>query len=200
MPLTADRVKETTVSTGVGDLALAGATTGFRSFEAAFGVGPTFWYAVVSAGGTEWEVGVGALSNTATLVRSSVLASSNAGAAVAFSAGSKDVFATIPGSALNEVVASIGAVYATLALTATAAGKRQALGATTSVRFTSTGANWVYVRFTSASAPIGVNTTDTLVDCNASPPVRLVVPSGSPFIEYLRPAAPDVNFTLGLMR
>jgi hypothetical protein len=200
VPLTADRVKESSASTGLGPLTLGGAATGFRSFESAFGLGVEFWYAVSSAGGAEWEVGIGSLSATATLVRGSVLASSSGGAAVAFSAGPKDVFATIPASALNSLAAAGTTLYASLALTATAAGKRQALGATTEVRFTAASAGAVRVRFTDASAAIGVGPADTLVDCAAATPVRLAVPSGQPFLEFVRGGAADVNFSLGLMR
>lgn len=96
-----DRVRETTTTTGTGNLTLAGAATGYVSFSAAFGVG-SFVYAVSSAGGAEWEVGVGSLSGGA-LVRSTVLASSNSNALVSFSAGTKDVFSTIPAAELNKL-------------------------------------------------------------------------------------------------
>lgn len=200
MPLTADRVKETTVATGTGSLVLAGAATGFRSFNAAFGLGPTFWYAVSSPGGSEWEVGIGLLTDSTTLVRQSVIGSSNAGAAVDFPAGAKDVFATFPGNALNDLVSAATTVYASLALTAASVGKRQALGASTEIRFTAAGAGSVYLRFTDASAAIGVSNLDMVVDCNAAPAVRLVVPGGLPFVEFMRLGASDVNFSLGLMR
>jgi hypothetical protein len=93
----ADRVKETTTTTGTGDITLAGAVSQFQSFNTAFGVGPLFYYAIVGQTGTEWEVGEGRLSGTTTLVRKTVYASSNAGALVNFSAGTQDVFCTIPG-------------------------------------------------------------------------------------------------------
>lgn len=95
----ADRVQETTTGTGTGTLTLAGAATGMRSFNSAFGVGPMFAYAI--AGGAEWEVGLGYLSASTTLVRSIVLSSSNADALVNFSAGSKDVFNTAPAMTLG---------------------------------------------------------------------------------------------------
>ena len=91
----ADRVKDTTTTTGTGDITLAGSPpTGFQSFSAAYATNVTFFYCI--AGGAEWEVGRGYLSAGTTLVREVVLASSNAGAAVSFSAGTKDVFVTIP--------------------------------------------------------------------------------------------------------
>lgn len=90
-----DRVKDTSTTTGTGNVTLSGtAPTGFRNFNDAFGVGPSFYYAIV--GGAEWEIGVGHLSGATTLVRDQVLRSSNAHAAVNFSAGTKDVFCTLP--------------------------------------------------------------------------------------------------------
>ena len=91
-----DRVKETSTTTSTGTFTLAGASTGFQSF-AAVGNGNTTYYAIVSQTLTEWEVGIGTytLSGT-TLSRTTVLASSNGGSLVNFSAGTKDVFVTYP--------------------------------------------------------------------------------------------------------
>lgn len=96
MSKTADRVKETTTTTGTGTLNLAGAVSGFRTFVAGIGDGKVCYYAI--DGGTEWEVGIGTVTDAATdtLSRTTVLASSNAGALVNFSAGTKTVFVTIP--------------------------------------------------------------------------------------------------------
>lgn len=91
----ADRVKEATTTTGTGAITLAGAATGFRTFNAAIGVGPDTYYCIVGATG-EWEIGEGYLSNSTTLVRETVSSSSNANALVNFSAGTKDVFVTFP--------------------------------------------------------------------------------------------------------
>ena len=88
----ADRVKETTATTGTGTLTLAGAASGFRSFSSAFAAGGRVRYAITGA--TEWETGTGTLLTATTLSRDTVSASSNAGALVNFSAGSKDVFCT----------------------------------------------------------------------------------------------------------
>ena len=91
----ADRVKDTTTTTGTGDITLSGtAPTGYQTFNAGLGTGVYFHYCI--AGGAEWEVGVGYLSAATTLVRQTVLASSNSGSVVTFSAGTKDVFNTIP--------------------------------------------------------------------------------------------------------
>lgn len=100
----ADRVKDSTTTTGTGNLTLSGtAPTGYQNFNAAFGTNVRFYYAVSSSTGSEWEVGQGYLSASTTLVRETVTASSNAGAAVNFSAGTKDVYVTWPAYLANGV-------------------------------------------------------------------------------------------------
>jgi hypothetical protein len=92
----ADRVKETTTTTGTGTVTLLGAATGFQSFSVV-GNGNTTYYCIAGQTGGEWEVGVGTYTSSGTtLARTTVLASSNAGSAVNFSAGTKDVFVTYP--------------------------------------------------------------------------------------------------------
>ena len=91
-----DRVKETTTITGTGTATLLGATTGFQSF-AVVGNANTTYYCIADQGGANWEVGIGTyVSATPALSRTTVLASSNAGALVSFTAGTKDVFVTYP--------------------------------------------------------------------------------------------------------
>jgi hypothetical protein len=95
-PLLFDRVKETSITTGTGAFTLAGASIGYRTFAAVLSVGDTCPYCIAAQGGTEWEVGIGTLSASTTLARTTVLASSNGGSAVNFSAGAKNVFLTYP--------------------------------------------------------------------------------------------------------
>lgn len=91
----ADRVKESTVTTGTTDFALGGADTGFQTFSAGVGANNTTYYAI--SNNTEWEIGLGTLSaNGLTLARTTVLQSSNADAKVSFSSGTKYVFVTYP--------------------------------------------------------------------------------------------------------
>lgn len=89
MPALADRVKESTTTTGNGTLTLDGAATGFQTFSGAFGNSVSVYYVI--SGGSEWEVGIGT-TGAGTLARDTVLQSSNADAKVVFSAGTKDVF------------------------------------------------------------------------------------------------------------
>lgn len=89
MPLVADRVKETSTTTGTGTLTLAGAPTGFQTFSTAFGTGQVVYYVIDN--GAEWEIGIGT-TGTGTLSRDTVLQSTNGDALVPLSAGEKTVF------------------------------------------------------------------------------------------------------------
>ena len=92
----ADRVKETTTTTGTGTVTLLGAATGYQSF-AAIGNANTTYYTIAGQTGSEWEVGIGTYTSSGTtLSRDTVLASSNSGSLVNFSAGTKDVFCDYP--------------------------------------------------------------------------------------------------------
>lgn len=86
----ADRVQETTTTVGTGTLTLAGATTGFRTFSAALDSGSPVSYVITF--GADWETGIGIFTESNVLSRETVLTSSNAGALVNFSAGTKTVF------------------------------------------------------------------------------------------------------------
>lgn len=102
MTTVADRVRETTSTTGTGTLSLIGAVTDFRAFSAAFADGTEVYYCIELPGTGAWEVGIGTY-NTGTLSRDTVLASSNAGALVSFAAGVKNVFCTLPGATVSPV-------------------------------------------------------------------------------------------------
>ena len=95
-----DRVKETSTTTGTGTLNLSGAVSGFETFVAGVADGNTTYYAIVNRDEAEWETGLGTItdSSTDTLARTTVIASSNSDSAVTFSAGTKDVFTTLPAS------------------------------------------------------------------------------------------------------
>jgi hypothetical protein len=95
-----DRVKETTTTTGTGTVNLAGAETGFESFVAGIGNSNTTYYAIVHQSLDEFEVGLGTITDASpdTLARTTVISSSNSDSAVNFSAGTKDVFCTLPAS------------------------------------------------------------------------------------------------------
>jgi hypothetical protein len=91
-----DRVKETSTTTGTGTFTLAGAVLGFETFSTAIGNTNTTYYSIVNENG-EFEVGLGTVG-AGTLARTTIISSSNSDAAVNFSAGTKDVFCTLPAS------------------------------------------------------------------------------------------------------
>lgn len=112
-PLFFDRVQETSSTTGTGTYTLLGAILGFQSF-AAVGDANTCYYAAeaVDSDGVptgDWEVGLGTYASAgATLARTSVLASSNGGAAVNWAAGIKRVFLVDPATYLASLIVSGG--------------------------------------------------------------------------------------------
>ena len=92
-----DRVKETTTTTGTGAITLAGAVGGFETFSAGIGGSNTTYYAIKHQTANEFEVGFGTLNGGAsTLTRTYIINSSNSDAAVDFTAGTKDIFCTMP--------------------------------------------------------------------------------------------------------
>lgn len=107
----ADRVRETTTTTGTGTVTLGGAATGFQTF-AAIGNGNSTYYTIAGQGTNEWEVGIGTYTSSGTtLSRDTVLSSSNSGSLVNFSSGTKDVFVTQPAERTVYVGASDQTIY-----------------------------------------------------------------------------------------
>lgn len=115
--LVADRVKETTTTTGTGDVTLAGAVSQFRTFNAAFGTNVWFYYCIQDANGAAYEVGRGYLSGSTTLVRSVIFVSSNSNAVVSLSAGTHTVFCTLAADLFGDVNGKILATSSGLNLT-----------------------------------------------------------------------------------
>ena len=111
----ADRVQETTTTTGTGTVTLAGAVSGFQSF-AAVGNGNTTFYTIADSSGSNWEIGIGTYTSSGTtLSRDTVLSSSNSGSLVNFPAGAKNVFVTFPASSTlyalnNTTIAASGII------------------------------------------------------------------------------------------
>ena len=90
----ANRVQETTATTGTGTITLAGAVSGYQSF-AAIGNANTTYYTITS--GTAWEVGIGTYTSAGTtLSRDTVLSSSAGGTTKITLAGTSTVFADYP--------------------------------------------------------------------------------------------------------
>ena len=108
----ADRVLETSTSTGTGTIALAGAVAGFRTFASVCAVNDTCDYAIVAvdangAATGAWETGRGTYSAAGVLTRTTVQASTNANAAVNFAAGTKQVFLGENAASIVDLIALI---------------------------------------------------------------------------------------------
>ena len=98
-----DHVADTTTTTGTGDITVSGtAPTGFRTLSTVCTSTDTFWYSIRHQSAAEWEVGLGTYGAANVFARTTVLSSSNADAAVSFSAGTKDVMMVIPASILTN--------------------------------------------------------------------------------------------------
>ena len=90
----ADRVQETTTTSGTGSVTLAGAVSGFQTF-AVIGNGNTCYYTIVN--GSAWEVGIGTYSTTGpTLARTTVLSNSSGNTSPITLSGGSNVFVTYP--------------------------------------------------------------------------------------------------------
>ena len=94
--ITADRVKDTSTTTGTGNITVSGsAPFGYRTFSTVLSVADTFYYAIQGQATAEWEIGVGTYASTNQFARTTVLASSASNSAVSFSSGTKNVFITL---------------------------------------------------------------------------------------------------------
>ena len=99
----ADRVKETTTTTGTGALSLAGADPGFQGIVAGIGDGNSGYFFMTD--GVDWESFLGVITDGApdTLSRT-VIKSSNGNALVNWGAGTKDVWLSMPATHVGEVL------------------------------------------------------------------------------------------------
>jgi len=165
----ADRVKETTTTTGTGAITLAGATTNFVTFSSVLSNGDTTYYAIVDDANTDFEVGLGTYASSGnTLTRTTVLSSTNSGSAVNLSAGSKEVFITYP---------------ADKSVNRDASGNVSVSGGVTATSFTGnvTGA-----------------VTATQVDLTGQGDLRLQDASGGQYVALQAPATVGSSFTFTL--
>lgn len=107
MPTPANLVHQQSTTNGTGNLTLF-TVNGRNSFSNAFGTGATtniFDYFIMNQAAAEWERGTGHMVDSTTLVRDTVLESTNSNAAVNFSAGLKDVTNDVP--AAKQIVADL---------------------------------------------------------------------------------------------
>lgn len=107
--VTADRVLETSTTTGDGDYTLAGAVTGFRTVASvalrldtfdyfAEGVGPD------GAPSGDWEVGIGTMTANGSIARTTIHASSNNDEAVDWAPGTRRIGLGVSATHYAELV------------------------------------------------------------------------------------------------
>ena len=95
--ITNDRVKATSTTVGTISMVVSGTVSGFVTFNAGIGDTNTTYYTIVGEDvPTEWEVGIGAYTNSGTSLSRDTIINSSTGSKVDFSAGTKIVFCTLP--------------------------------------------------------------------------------------------------------
>lgn len=99
----ADRVKETSASTGPGNFVLGGAVAGFQTFAAGIGDNNQTYYTILNEVDDNWEVGNGTYVG-GVLFRDTIYASSNGNMVVDFGIGTKTVLSTIAGQFFGTVL------------------------------------------------------------------------------------------------
>ena len=93
--IVANRVQETTNTTGTGAYTLGGAVAGFQTFASVASDTDTVYYSITD--NIDFEVGFGTYSSGAdTITRTTVFSSSNSDAAVDWGVGTKNIFLTYP--------------------------------------------------------------------------------------------------------
>ena len=180
----ADRVQETTTTTGTGSVTLGGAVTGYQSF-AVIGNTNTTFYCIADQGGANWEVGIGTYSTTGpTLARTTVLASSNSGSLVSFTAGTKTVFVTYP----SEKSVNLDASGNVSALGTVASGTWNGTAIVTTYGGTGltsyTAGDLPYYASGTTLSKLGIGTNGYILQSNGSAPTWVANTSATPDQAY----------------
>ena len=117
-----DRVKENSTTSGTGNITLAGVPSGQGNvtFNSAIGTGNTTYYCIFEQGSNLFEIGLGTLSGSTTLERTTVINNSSGNTSkISFTGGTLDVFVTMPAAKTVYLDASgtpVGAASAGFAL------------------------------------------------------------------------------------
>ena len=93
-----DRVKENSTTSGTGNITLAGiaAGQGNVTFNSGIGTGNTTYYCIFQQGSSSFEIGLGTLSGSTTLERTTVINNSSGNTSKISFSGTLDVFVTMP--------------------------------------------------------------------------------------------------------
>ncbi len=97
-----DYAKETTTTTGTGNITLAGAVTQHQTIASIVQVGDPFPYSLLDANGTAREVGIGTLLTSTTMSRDTIESSTNSGSAISLSSGTHSIFVDVSAIAMNK--------------------------------------------------------------------------------------------------
>lgn len=100
-----DRVKENTVTTGTGNIALGGAAaSNYQTFSAGIGANNWTYYGLLDGNNVGWEVGQGNINSSGnTLIRSTILSSSNSGSAINLSVNTHQIFCDAAAALLFQI-------------------------------------------------------------------------------------------------
>lgn len=119
--VTGDRIAVTSTTTGTGTYTVATSgissaylaiSTALRADGTAIQVGDTFWYKATDVDGSyndtgSYEIGLGTYASTSTFSRTTIIASSNAGAAVSWAAGTRLISITAVASKTLQVTSEL---------------------------------------------------------------------------------------------
>jgi len=165
--ITADRVKDTSTTTGTGNITVSGsAPFGYRTFSTVLSVSDTFYYCIQGQGTSEWEVGLGAYVSSNQFARTTVLSSSASGSAVSFSSGTKNVFITLAADKTLQIDSSSSVTVPTVIGGTTASSSltlqsTSGVGTSDSILF-KVGNNGATTAMTvDTSGNVGIGTTST---------------------------------------
>ena len=117
-----DRVKENSTTSGTGNITLAGVASGQGNvtFNSGIGTSNTTYYCIFEQGTNTFEIGLGTLSGSTTLERTTVINNSSGNTSkISFTGGTLDVFCTMPAAKtvyLDSTGTPVGAASAGFAL------------------------------------------------------------------------------------
>ena len=116
-----DRVKENSTTSGTGNITLAGiaAGQGNVTFNSGIGTSNTTYYCIFEQGTSTFEIGLGTLSGSTTLERTTVINNSSGNTSKINFSGTLDVFVTMPAAKtvyLDATGNPVGAASAGFAL------------------------------------------------------------------------------------
>ena len=117
-----DRVKENSTTSGTGNITLSGVAAGQGNvtFNSGIGTSNTTYNCIFEQGTNTFEIGLGTLSGSTTLERTTVINNSSGNTSkISFTGGTLDVFCTMPAAKTVYLDASgtpVGAASAGFAL------------------------------------------------------------------------------------